>query len=135
MLLKKKVSPTAPKVSKPYTGEWRDNFPWQPEMKHYEIVDTKDKLECLREKLLVIPEFAFDTETNTLRVYGPNKDFKLVGISISWGENDNYYIPVGHIREEDINNQLPLDMVVRYLKEPFERKDLSLVGQNLKQIN
>ena len=132
MLLKKKVFPTSPKVSKPYTGAWRDNFPWQPEMKHYEIVDTEEKLKRLREKLLVIPEFAFDTETNTLRVYGPNKDFKLVGISISWGENDNYYIPVGHIREEDINNQLPIDMTVEYLKEPFERKDLYLIAQHAK---
>lgn len=130
MLLKK--SKKVVSIEKPYTGEYKGNFPWQPEMKHYEIVNSIESLEKLREKLLKVPEFAFDTETNTLRVYGPNKNFKLVGISISWGENNNYYIPVGHIREEDVNNQLPLSTVVDYLKEPFERDDLFLIGQNLK---
>ena len=79
-----------------------------------------------------IPAFAFDTETNTLRVVGDNKEFRCVGISISWGENNNYYIPVGHLREEDIDKQLTLDVVVRYLRPIFARKNVKIYGWNIK---
>ena len=79
-------------------------------------------------------EFAFDTETNSLRALGDNKDFKLVGISISWGAYNNYYIPVGHVRDEDISDQLDLDVVVRYLKPVFERTDVRIIGHNLRPV-
>ena len=79
-----------------------------------------------------LEEFAFDTETNTLKVLGPSKDFKLVGISISWGAYNNYYIPVGHIRFEDYDRQLDLEDVVKYLKPVFEREDVRIIGHNLK---
>ena len=79
-----------------------------------------------------LEEFAFDTETNTLRVLGYNKYFRLVGISISWGSYHNYYIPLGHIRDEDLDRQLDLDVVVSYLKPIFEREDVRIIGHNLK---
>ena len=79
-----------------------------------------------------LEEFAFDTETNTLRVLGANENFRLVGISISWGAYHNYYIPLGHLRDEDLHRQLDLDVVVSYLKPIFERKDVRIIGHNLK---
>ena len=54
-----------------------------PVMERYDIIDTAGKLKTLAQKMSKLDEFAFDTETNTLRVYGYNKDFKGVGISIS----------------------------------------------------
>ena len=90
---------------------------------------TELQLRRLSKKLRKIDEFAFDTETNTLRVYGQNSDFKIVGISISWGAYNNYYIPIGHIFDE---GQLDLDLVVRYLKLGFERTDVRIIGWNLK---
>ena len=107
-------------------------FETKPHRETGVIVDTYAKLKALRKKLMRVEEFAFDTETNTLRVLGENKDFKLVGISISWGDYHNYYIPVGHSRVEDVDRQLPLEDVVKELKAPFERTDVRIIGANLK---
>lgn len=98
-------------------------------MKHSEVIRTLPQLKRLYRKMMKLDEFAFDTETNTLRVYGPNKDFKLVGISISWGAYNNYYIPTGHLFD---NNQLPVKTVVHYLKPVFERENIRIIGHNLK---
>lgn len=111
---------------------YQELFSIEPVMLRKEVVDTPQKLRRLRNKMLTLEEFAFDTETNTLAVLGPSEDFKLVGISISWGEYNNYYIPVGHVREEDYDRQLDLEDVVDALKAPFEREDVIIVGQNIK---
>ena len=120
------------KITPNYTGEWKGNFPWQPKMTQYEIITNLTELKWLSSEMASIPAFAFDTETNTLEVLGENKNFKFVGISFSWGEDNNYYIPVGHVREEDIENQLTIDIVVRYLIPIFARTDVRIYGWNLK---
>lgn len=107
-------------------------FSFQPRIRRYEIVDSMKKLKRLSRKMSKLEEFAFDTETNTLKVLGLNKDFRLVGISISWGEYDNYYIPLGHLRYEDYGRQLDLEDVVEYMKPVFEREDVRIIGHNLK---
>lgn len=107
-------------------------FSFQPKIQRFEIVDTLSKLKRLSRRMSKLEEFAFDTETNTLKVLGLNKDFKLVGISISWGAYNNYYIPVGHVRFEDYDRQLDLDLIVGYLKPVFEREDVRIIGHNLK---
>lgn len=119
-------------IAEAFTGEYRGNFPWKPEMIDYAVIQDEGSLAWLAETMMTIPEFAFDTETNTLDVLGPNRNFKCVGISISWGERYNYYIPLGHIREEDIDTQLDLDVVVEYMKPVFEREDVRIIGHNLK---
>ena len=115
-----------------YKGEFLGNFPFRPEVKNFEVVTSEEQLENLAQKLNKVSAFAFDTETNTLNVVGPNQNFKFVGISFSWGPNQNYYIPVGHSREEDLDNQLPLNVVVKYLKPVFARDDVRIFGWNLK---
>ena len=107
-------------------------FAYQPHYKKYKIVDTISALKKLARKMEHIEEFAFDTETNTLRVFGPNKDFSCVCITISWGEYDNYYIPMGHRRYEDFDRNLPAKKVRKYLGPIFERPDIRLIGQNIK---
>ena len=96
------------------------------------IVDTVSKLKNLAEKLKYIQEFAFDTETNTLQVAGDNKDFICVGISISWGKRNNYYIPMGHRRLEDYQRNLKVEVVQKYLQPIFNRDDVRIIGHNLK---
>lgn len=133
--LKKVVKsfPLSPqKITPNYTGEWKENFPWKPQMKNYDIITSISDIKWLAREMESIPAFAFDTETNTLKVLSDNEDFKCVGISISWGENNNYYIPTGHVREEDIDNQLTIDVVVDYLKPIFARTDVRIYGWNLK---
>ena len=151
MVLKPKIKkkpvenkkPTLKKVSKPFpltpgkihhdlSCEWRNNFPFKPEMKVYEAITTEEELSWLYEQLMSVPAFAYDTETNTLKVLSDNDEFKFVGISFSWGENNSYYIPVGHVREEDIDNQLTLDVVVSYLIKVFARTNVRIYGWNLK---
>ena len=56
-----------------------------PVRKKSVVVDSVGKIKRLANKMQGIEEFAFDTETNTLRVVGDNKDFLCVGTSISWG--------------------------------------------------
>lgn len=107
-------------------------FAYQPHYKKYKIVDTISALKKLARKMEHIEEFAFDTETNTLRVFGPNKDFSCVCITISWGEYDNYYIPMGHRRYEDFDRNLPAKKVRKYLGPIFERPNIRLIGQNIK---
>ena len=121
-----------------YTGSYHNirdrwkNFPLKPQMKQKEIIDSIDRLKEVAEEMKQVPAFSFDTETNTLRVLADNKDFRLVDITISWGENNNYEIPLGHIRDEDIERNLDLDEVVEILKPIFENPDVLIVGANLK---
>ena len=98
------------------------------------VVDSVKKLRRLANKMQCIEEFAFDTETNTLRVTGDSEDFLCVGISISWGAYDNYYIPLHHRRHEDYKRNIPENMVRKYLKAIFEREDVRIIGHNLRPV-
>ena len=132
----KKITKTVPlnplKILPNLTCEWKGNFPWKPQMRDYAVITSLSELEWLCDTMMSIPAFAFDTETNTLEVLGQNKNFKCVGISLSWGEDDNYYIPTGHVREEDIDNQLTIDEVVDCLATVFNRENVRIYGWNLK---
>ena len=104
----------------------------KPTREHSIIVDTVSKLKKLAEKLKHVQEFAFDTETNTLQVAGENREFICVGISISWGKQNNYYIPMGHRRVEDYKRNLSIEVVREYLQPIFNREDVRIIGHNLK---
>lgn len=104
----------------------------KPTREHSIIVDTVSKLKKLAEKLNHVQEFAFDTETNTLQVAGENREFICVGISISWGRFNNYYIPMGHRRIEDYKRNLSIEVVQEYLQPIFNRDDVRIIGHNLK---
>ena len=100
---------------------------YQSSRKNSIVVNTVSRLKMLSEKLMKVKEFAFDTETNTLLVYGPRKESKCVDITISWGDYDNYIIPVNHV----YNYCLPKHIITKYLKPSFERTDITLIGHNL----
>lgn len=128
----RKVQKQVKPFSTNYTGEWRNNFPYKPEMLDSEVIQSVPELKELAEEMMSIPAFAYDTETNTLNVLSDSEEFKCVGISISWGENNNYYIPLGHVRDEDIDSQVTVDEAVKYLKPVFSRTDVRIYGWNLK---
>lgn len=106
-------------------------FPYQPEMTSYYIVD-EETLPELADRMSKISSFAYDVETNTLAMAGESKDSRVVCISISWGYDDNYYIPIGHLRDEDIDLNINIPAILRYLKPQFEREDVYITGRNLK---
>ena len=95
------------------------------------LVNTIPKLKRLAKKMMKIEEFAFDTETNTLEWANADNDyFRIVDITISWGELDNYLIPMGHI--VDPTPQLDAVTVSKYLKPVFEREDVTIICHNAK---
>lgn len=104
----------------------------KPTRENSTIIDNVSKLKKLAEKMKDLQEFAFDTETNTLQVAGENREFICVGISISWGKQNNYYIPMGHRRIEDFKRNLSIEVVQKYLQPIFNREDLRIIGHNLK---
>lgn len=133
--LKKVVKPfplNPNKIEPNLSCEWKNNFPYKPEMKEYECISTEEELKWLASEMSSILAFAFDTETNTLRTLSDNADFRFVGMSVSWGEDNTYYIPVGHVRDEDLDRQLTLDIVVKYMKRVFDRTNVRIYGWNLK---
>lgn len=93
-------------------------------------ITSISQLKSLAHKMRGLQEFAFDTETNTLRVYADSDTFRLVGVSISWGLYNNYYIPSGHI--EDDTPQLTPKTIRKYLKPVFESLQKRIIGWNLK---
>lgn len=97
--------------------------------KKYEIIQDISSLKRLAKKMMTLKEFAYDTEFNTLKCHGPNSEFKLVDISISWGDYDNYLIPIGHVFDK---KQLPLKTIIKYMKPVFEREDVVIIGHNIK---
>lgn len=98
------------------------------EVRQGEVIITEGRLKKLAKKMMKVQEFAYDTETNTLRVQAVG-EMKLVGISISWGEHNNYYVPVFHAFDK---YTLPLETVVKHLKPCFQREDVLIIGHNLK---
>lgn len=101
-------------------------------LRNYSIIRSVGQLKRLADMMGDIEEFAFDTETNTLRVNSDSDEFSLVGVSISWGVDNNYYIPTGHLYATDEYPNIPTWYVRRYLKPVFERKDVRVIGWNLK---
>ena len=60
--------------------------PMSAERKYEELIETEKDLRRLARKMSEIEEFAFDTETDTLRVYGENSNANCVAITITWGD-------------------------------------------------
>lgn len=144
MVLKAKKSPPKKKVKYSslcvpeeneigYTGKFHNHFPWQPVKKRSVIIDTAELLKELCDYMTENVEvFAYDTETNCLDAQSDNDNFRCADITISWGELNNYDIILGHVREEDLDRNIDLDVAVELLKPVFEREDITIVGHNLK---
>ncbi len=95
-------------------------------------INIKDYKNILKEKDLdkLIKDLdkqniiSVDTETSSLNP----QEAELIGVSISYGPNISFYIPVGH---EDVNG-LKKDFVLNKLKPILEDPSLKKVGQNIK---
>jgi len=91
----------------------------------YHIVCTQQELDALIDRLKKAGAFAFDTETTGLNTILA----QLVGVSLSPIAGESYYIPVGHIGLERLQ-QLPLGQVIAKLKPIFEDEKLAKTAQN-----
>ena len=89
-----------------------------------EILDTKEKLLDIIEKIPKDLVVAFDTETNSL----DTKSAKIVGFSFAFEEKRGYYVPIAH-NYLGVYTQVSLEDAKQALSKLLKRK---IVGQNLK---
>lgn len=87
----------------------------------YQLVDNKEKMAVLAEKLLAQKSFSLDTETTGIDPITA----ELVGMSFSFAENQAFYVPVPANREEALT-------IVNIFKPAFENPDSLKIGQNIK---
>lgn len=87
----------------------------------YQLVDNKEKMAVLAEKLLVQKFFSLDTVTTGIDPITA----ELVGMSFSFAENQAFYVPVPANREEALT-------IVNIFKPAFENPDSLKIGQNIK---
>ena len=94
------------------------------------LVHTRPQLKEFQKRIKDQEEHGMDTETNSLRCLGENKDFKVVGASFSWGIKNSFYIPINHYFDDDLN--LPQDLVAEVLNDVYSDRSIQLDGCNLK---
>jgi DNA polymerase I len=87
----------------------------------YFLIDTFDKRKELLEKLLQQTEVCFDTETTDLETL----DAEIVGLSLSYKEQEAFYIPFPQ-------NQLEAKNILAEFKPFFENESITKIGQNIK---
>lgn len=87
----------------------------------YQLVDNKEEMTILAEKLLAQNFFSLDTETTGIDPITA----ELVGMSFSFAENQAFYVPVPANREEALT-------IVNIFKPAFENPDSLKIGQNIK---
>jgi|SRR5579859_3354709 len=95
------------------------------------VIDSEDGLELLARSLRASGGFAIDLETSSEDVLNA----AIVGISLSMGQNEAYYLPVGHVTTPDgrePGRQLALDRVLAVLKPLLEDERLKKYGHNAK---
>ncbi len=93
----------------------------------YKCILSKDDLLKVVTDINKAEVFSIDTETDSL----DKKIAKLIGISISTKPNTGIYIPMGH-KYPGVPAQLDLKDVIETLKNPIEKNQHKIVGQNLK---
>ncbi len=97
----------------------------KPPEGNYIIVNTTPALGELMNRLSAVKSFAFDIEATSLDAMSA----QLVGISFSTAPGEAYYIPVGHIRLDEVQ-QLPLEQVINRIKTPLEDPNVPKVAHN-----
>lgn len=91
---------------------------------NYSIVNTKEALKELEQKLKQAELMCFDSETTGLDVISDTP----IGVSLSVEKDEAYYIPLVSEHQSGLNN----DEIKSALQDVFSRKDLLKVGHNLK---
>lgn len=109
--------------------------------KHYELVRDIPTLQKWIKKCKDKKIFAVDTETTGL----DSLSASIVGMSIATDEGDACYIPIHHIKKvfdgadlfndgKDtlVENQIPIDDIVKNIKPLLENKNIIKIGHNIK---
>ena len=89
--------------------------------KDYQLVDSREETKKLVEQLNSLKEFCFDTETTSINPH----EAELVGISVSYKDNQAFFIPCPKDRESSRK-------ITDALKTVFEDDSIRKIGQNIK---
>ena len=88
------------------------------------IVDTPAALESLATDLNKVGMISFDTETTSTN----EMQAELVGISLAVSEGAGYYIPIGHVKGQN----LPVEQVISALRAPLTNPKIGKLAHNAK---
>jgi DNA polymerase-1 len=95
------------------------------------LIESEEALLILARSLRASGHFSFDLETTSEDPLSAG----IVGISLSMGKQEAYYLPVGHVATPDgqaPGRQLPLEMVLAALKPVFEDEQIKKDAHNAK---
>ena len=92
--------------------------------KSYKSIVNEKELNELIKSLDEKSVIAVDTETSSLNP----QEAELIGISISYADNDSFYIPLGHKKTKGLKKELVLNKLKSILEDPSIKK----VCQNTK---
>lgn len=87
----------------------------------YQLIDTEEKRSELIQIIKTKEFFSLDTETTDVDPINA----ELVGMSFSYAENQAFYVPIPHEKEEALK-------IVNEFKEVLENKETLKIGQNIK---
>lgn len=91
------------------------------------IVHSEGELQAMMQALEACDLVAFDTETCSLNSFRA----RLVGLSFAVNGASGWYVPVAHEGMQSID-QLPLELVLRYVQPWLENPQAHKIGQHLK---
>ncbi|MBR9870004.1 MAG: DNA polymerase I [Gammaproteobacteria bacterium] len=93
----------------------------------YTVITEQSEFDAWLKRLEAADQFAFDTETTSLRYM----DAEIVGVSFAIEPGEAAYVPVGH-DYMGAPEQLDRDKVLAQLKPLLENPKQAKIGQNLK---
>ena len=92
------------------------------------VIDTEEKAKILQKDLLQQKEIAINIESFGSEIF---QDL-IVGVSLCYGQDNNYYIPINH--NDFILQQLRQEEFIEIFKPVFENENISFIGHDLKFV-
>ena len=94
----------------------------------FNLIDTEEKLEGLTNKIIERKYFSFYLVTSSDNTILAN----ILGIALSFKDNENYYVPLFSLNLLENSKCLPLELVLSKLRPCFENKGISKISHHLK---
>ncbi len=94
----------------------------------FNLIDTEEKLEGLTNKIIERKYFSFYLVTSSDNAISSN----ILGIALSFKDNENYYIPLFALNLIENSKCLSLELVLSKLRPCFENQGIIKISHNLK---
>ena len=94
----------------------------------FNLIDTEEKLEELTNRIIERKYFSFYLVTSSENTISSN----ILGIALSFKDNENYYIPLFSLNLLENSKCLSLELVLSKLRPCFENKGISKISHHLK---